>query len=308
MGKEQMPVIVPPALKPGDTIGIAAPSGPVDRNAFEKGTAVLKEMGFRVYVPEGVFYKEDYLAGDDGHRATQLNRLFAESSIKGIICARGGFGAVRILDRLDLAVIRDNPKVFVGFSDITILLQMLRSRTGLVSFHGPTATTLGHADPETRQALLAATCLTKKLKITGTRMETIRSGAAVGPVVGGNLASLCHLLGTPYAPDFRGAILVLEDVGEAPYKIDRMITQMKLAGCFDELAGLALGEFRDSGQTDRIHAVIERALRGMTFPILAGFGIGHGSRNITLPIGLPATMDTGHHYLLYHHSATVTDG
>lgn len=300
--------IKPVTLKPGNTIGVAAPAGPFERDRFDRGVAVLEAAGYRVHVPDGTFHKKDYLAGDDRHRADQLNGLFADPAIHGILCARGGFGAMRILEYIDFDLVRTHPKVFVGFSDISILLHTFYARAGLVTFHGPMATTLAASDRASRNGLFAAVSAGRKLKVASPNTTTLKSGKAVGTVLGGNLASLCHLLGTPFAPRFDNAILILEDIGEAPYKIDRMMTQMKLAGCFDNLAGMVLGEFQDCGPVDRIHAIVHRAFRNRAFPILAGLGFGHGDTNITLPIGLTATLDADHHFLLYHQSATLDNG
>lgn len=298
---------VPPSLRLGDKIGIAAPAGPFDHDKFKRGIASLEKMGFAVFAPENLFRKNGYLAGSDDLRAEVLNDLFRDPSIKAIICARGGFGSIRILEQLDLEAVRQQPKVFVGFSDVTVLLSFFFAHCGLVTLHGPMVTTLAEADEEAETALFHALTSGKKLKIKPKSGLTIKQGVAEGPVLGGNLTTLCHLVGTPFQPDLRGCILLIEDVGEAPYRIDRMLIQMKLAGCLDGIAGLMLGSFQKCGRIESIYKIVERIFRDSEIPILAGFEIGHGKRNITIPIGLPATLDAGNHFLLFQEAATKAD-
>lgn len=296
--------ILPSALKPGDTLGIVAPAGPFEQMKLQRGISVLEQMGFRVFTPEGLFEKEDYLAGSDEHRAHLLNTLFREEAVKAVICARGGFGSLRILSLLDYKAIRKSQKIFIGFSDITALLSVFENRCSLICFHGPMVTTLADSDPKSRAAMSLALTSGRKLKIKPSKGLTIRAGSSSGTVSGGNLATLCHLVGTPYEPDFKDHILVLEDIEEPNYKIDRMLVQMKLAGCFNGLAGLVLGTFKNCGNLDGIYRVVEKVFKKDDFPILAGFEIGHGRTNITFPIGLKATLDADNHMLLYHSPAT----
>lgn len=296
--------ILPSVLKPGDTLGIVAPAGPFEQMKLQRGISILEQMGFRVFTPEGLFEKEDYLAGSDEHRAHLLNTLFKEEAVKAVICARGGFGSLRILSLLDYKAIRKSQKIFIGFSDITALLSVFENRCGLICFHGPMVTTLADSDPKSREAMSLALTSGRKLKIKPSKGLTIRAGSSSGTVSGGNLATLCHLVGTPYEPDFKDHILVLEDIEEPNYKIDRMLVQMKLAGCFNGLAGLVLGTFKNCGNLDGIYRVVEKVFKEYDFPILAGFEIGHGRTNITFPIGLKATLDAENHMLLYHSPAT----
>jgi len=284
--------ILPPRLVPGDAIGIAAPASPFDTEIFYRGADVLKDMGFKVCIPDDIFAKKGYLAGSDRHRAESLNRLFADRNIKAILCAKGGFGSLRILPLLDFEMIRRHPKIFAGFSDVSALLWALYSRCGLVTFHGPVITTLGNADQETKDALLSMLLSADlRLEIKAEKGITLRGGSASGPLAGGNLSTLCHLAGTPFAPVFIGHILFLEDRGEPSYKIDRMLFQMKLSGCFDGIAGLILGEFQDCGRTEEILKIVNNIFREYDIPILAGFDAGHGKRNLALPMGLEAELD-----------------
>jgi muramoyltetrapeptide carboxypeptidase len=295
--------VFPSALQPGDLVGIVAPAGAFDHMKLHRGISVLEQMGFKVFTPKGLFEKEDYLAGSDEHRAHLLNHLFQEPSIKAVICARGGFGSLRILSLLDYNVIRESRKIFLGFSDITALLSVFETRCGLISFHGPMITSLADADKESLDAMYRALTSNRKLIIKPAKGLTLKHGVSAGTVTGGNLATLCHLVGTPFEPDLEGHILVLEDIGEPHYKIDRMLIQMKLAGCFNRLAGLALGTFENCGTLEGIYRIVESIFKDFTFPVLAGFEIGHGKTNITFPVGLKATLDADNHMLIYHSPA-----
>ena len=290
--QSQSEPVLPRALKRGDTLGIVAPASPFDRKAFDAGLRVLESMDFNLAIPESIFDQNGYLAGSDQHRADLLNQLFADPDIDGIICARGGYGAMRILPLLDVDAIARHPKVFVGFSDITVLLDFLVQRCRMVAFHGPTVTTLGKADPSTRDRFLLALSKPAPLSLSTVSNQVIRPGITAGRFFCGNLTLLCHLTGTPFQPDFSGSILLIEDQGEAPYRIDRMLTQMQLAGCFDGLAGMALGAFVDCGPVDEVHRIVADRLGGQDLPILAGFDVGHERVNMTLPVGLPVRLDT----------------
>ncbi|BBO78967.1 peptidase S66 [Desulfosarcina widdelii] len=283
---------LPRALKPGDRIGIAAPASPFDGKSFEAGLGVLESMGFNPVVPEGLFEKNGFLAGTDRHRADQLTRLFTDPEIDGIICARGGYGSMRILPLLDADVLAKHPKVFVGFSDITALIGFLVQRCGMTVFHGPSVTTLGDGNLQTREHLMAALTRAEPLTLTAEAGRTIHSGRAQGPFLCGNLTLFCHLTGTPFQPDLKDRILLIEDRGEAPYRIDRMLTQMRMAGCFQGLAGLAVGAFTDCGSSRQINEIVADRLSGLDIPILAGFDAGHEGVNMTLPVGVPARLDT----------------
>jgi len=249
-------------------------------------------MGFHVFIPEELFEKKGYLAGDDAHRANLLNRLFADNQVKAILCARGGFGSLRILSLLDFDMIKKNPKIFIGFSDITAILSVLYEKCGLVTFHGPVMTTLVTADQKTKDSLFEILSSCIKSDIRPEKGVVIQEGVASGILSGGNLATLCHLFGTPFQPDFREHILLLEDISEPAYKIDRMLTQMKLAGCFDQVAGVILGSFEDCGDINDIFRIVKNIFRSYQIPVFAGFDIGHGKCNISVPIGIKATLDT----------------
>jgi len=298
--------IKPRCLMPGDTVGIAAPAGPFDPTKFMKGKAVLESMGFRTFFDEGIFQKHGFFAGTDVQRADQVNRLFADPAVQAVICARGGYGSMRILRFLDFKIIQNNPKIFVGFSDISVLLFILHARCSLVTFHGPVVTTLANTDEQTIAAMLKVMTADKIFDLKPEKGIALKPGVCSGVVVGGNLTTLCHLAGTPYTPNFNGKILFLEDRGEAPYRIDRMLTQMKLAGCFEGLKGLFLGSFEACGKLDDIFRIVQEVFNDVNIPILSGFEIGHARVNITIPVGLRATLDADRQVLTFHEPATVT--
>ncbi len=298
-------IIRPPRLKPGDTLGIAAPSGPFDIGLFERGMEVLKAMGFTAKIPEGIFKRNGFLAGTDPERADIINRLIRDHAVKGIVCARGGYGATRLEPHLDWDGIRAHPKVFIGFSDITVLHHLIVSRCGLATLHGPMGTTLGTASPESRQAFVQALTSAEPIVIPARQSTVIRPGEGRGPVAGGNLAMLCHLLGTPLQPDFEGRLLVLEEVNEAPYRIDRLLWQMKLAGCFRGLAGVCFGDFVDCGDVQTIQTIIAELFIDSSYPVLTGLPVGHGRVNHTLPMGLEAVLTTDPPQLRFTSPATV---
>ncbi|MGD8366485.1 MAG: LD-carboxypeptidase [Desulfobacterales bacterium] len=301
---DDRPLIKPKRLKPGDTLGVVVPSSPFDQDLFDKGLARIEQMGFRVALARGAFDHNGYLAGSDENRADQILRFFADPKISGIICARGGYGSLRLLSLIDFDRVRQHPKVFVGFSDATVLLSSFYRRSGLACFHGPMVTTLGHGADGSAEALAAALTGDQRLQISCRDGETICPGTATGPVCGGNLTVLCHLLGTPFAPAFGGHILFLEDVGEAPYRIDRMLTQMRLAGALQGVRAVVLGDFENCGEPGQIHQIVDQAFSGGRTPILAGLSAGHGNTNLTLPIGPIATLDANRMVLEYQEQAT----
>jgi len=304
MKEKKLKTLKPPRLKRGDTIGIVAPASHFDLEMFNRGIAVLESMGFNTSIPEILFNKKEYFAGSDLERAEMVNRYFADTSIKAIMCARGGYGSIRILSLLDYKTIQKNPKIFIGFSDVSALLSTLYLRCRLVTFHGPTVTTLGNSDQKTKDSLFSMITSGEKPEIAMESGITIHPGSASGPVLGGNLKTLCHLLGTRFQPEFKGCILFFEDRGEVAYRIDRMLSQMKLAGCFNSLAGLILGNFEDCGDTDDIIRIVDDIFKDDKIPIIAGLEVGHGKRNLAIPTGLKATLNADLKVLAFHEPAT----
>lgn len=298
----------PVSLQPGDRIGIVAPASPFERDRFEQGIKVLEKMGFFPVFDESLFRKNGYFAGTSGERAREIQALFADPDVKALCCARGGYGSLRLLPELDYSAISRQPKIFIGCSDITALLITLHARCGMVTFHGPMVSSLAEADQDTLSGIRAALSGTRPVQIHARQAQVIRPGRASGPVIGGNLATLCHLLATPYAPDFRGCILFIEDTKEKPYRIDRMLTQMDYAGCFAEIRGLAAGSFTDCGPPGAVARIFEELFADRDFPVVAGFPAGHGYPNMTLPIGAGATIDSGSMSLTYDAPAVFRPG
>ncbi len=282
----------PPKLLPGDTIGVVASSSPFDRTSFEKGIASIHGMGFKTKIDSRAFIADDYLAGSDESRADQLNSMFGDDDVQAVMCARGGYGALRILERLDYDLLSAHPKPLVGFSDITALHQALFAKCGLVSFHGPTVTTLWKEDADTRRAWRTALTSTEAQTVTLRAEDFLLPGKALGVLVGGNLTVLSHLIGTSYWVSLEAKILLIEDIGEAPYRIDRMLTQMRLAGLLEGLGGVVVGSFHRCGDLEQIHRMVTALFAPMAIPVAAGLPIGHGDTNLTIPLGAVARLDS----------------
>ncbi|MBA3037391.1 MAG: LD-carboxypeptidase [Desulfobacterium sp.] len=284
--------LIPSVLKTGDTIGIAAPASPFDRNRFIKGISMLESMGFNTYTPEEIYNVKGYLAGTDYQRAAIINNLFSDTNIKAVFFARGGFGSMKLLPLLDYSVISNNPKILIGYSDISALLAAIYKKCGLVSFHGPMLTTLGYASKKAIRSMLSVLTSQSDIKIKMNRAVVLTPGKVSGILLGGNLSTLCHLTGTPYLPNFKGRILFIEDRHEALYRIDRMLTHMKLAGCFKGLAGLVIGSFTECGPVKKVYELIQDLFKEYDIPVLAGLEAGHGKENLTIPFGLKTELDT----------------
>jgi muramoyltetrapeptide carboxypeptidase len=286
-------LVKPRAITPGATIGIAAPGGPVDPALLAGGRAVWESAGFRVVHREDIVARRGYLAGDDARRAAELAELVADPTIDAIVCARGGYGVPRILDRLDAAAFRAARKPLVGYSDATALLLWLRRRAGLVAFHGPMLERGSDVDADAMRALFDA--------LAGARSERVWTGTArvpgrnSGRLVGGNLVLVAASLGTPWEVETRGAILLFEEVHEAPYKIDRLLQQLRAAGKLSGLAGIGVGAL--TGCTDDRYPaptaedVIAEIAGALTIPLVTGLPFGHVKHNRAWPVGARATID-----------------
>jgi muramoyltetrapeptide carboxypeptidase len=284
----------PRALSEGAVLGIAAPGGPVDRERLEAGEALLRAAGFDFYRREDLFTCDGYTAGDDARRAAELMELVNDPNVAGIICARGGYGCDRILPMLDAGAFREARKPLVGYSDVTALLLWQRRCAGLIGFHGPML------DRGEDLAAAALEHLVKQLTGEGSIPWTLRGravvdGRATGRIVGGSLTLLTASIGTPWELDTRAAILLIEDVGERPYRIDRMLQQLRAAGKFEGLAAVGVGKF--TGCVDErypqpdVDRVIENALCPLGIPIVSDLPFGHTELNYAWPMGGRATID-----------------
>lgn len=290
------PVIRPPRLHRGDTIGIIAPAAAVEVEAVQRGQRVLEEMGFRTRVGEGMFSHHRYLAGPDARRAAELHAMFQDPQVKGIICARAGYGSGRLLPLLDFSALRRVPKVFIGYSDVTLLLNTFVQRAGFVSFHGPVV-----AGEFANEFSLRARDHFLRLVTAGKGEEeltfphTVRQGKGEGLLLGGCLSVLVTTLGTPFAPDTTDAVLFIEDVGEKSYRIDRMLTHLKQAGKLAHLRGVVFGEMGgclgEGNDPTEILTIIAETFAEYDYPVGFGLPAGHGSENLTLPLGTRVRLD-----------------
>lgn len=307
--------IRPAALRPGSLVGICAPSGSLsDPERLPKAVAALESLGFRVRASSGSAESYGYLAGSDELRAREFTELFEDPDIEGIFCLKGGYGTPRILDRIDWARIAAHPKVFVGYSDITALHIALQRYCGFATFHGPMPSSdmLPALDAFSAESLLRAVFGTAPLgevgNTPGRETECLVPGVAEGPLVGGNLSLVAATTGTPWQIDARGAILFLEDIDEAPYRIDRMLTQLRLAGILDACAGFVFGDWKNCAPGEGKKSLSLREVFADILPkgkpVLANLGAGHCDPKVTLPLGVRVRLDAGTRSLRYIESAT----
>lgn len=288
-------------LEAGDTIGMVAPAGPADRSKVERAIEHLIEMGYKVKAGKSVYSRRGYLAGEDELRAYDINNMFADDEVNAVFCLRGGYGSQRILDMVDYRTIRDNPKIFMGYSDITALLNAIYQKCELITFHGPMGGDFaGGLEKHTKRAMKSALESIDPIgEVPNPEMpEVVSEGKGKGALVGGNLSIVAASLGTPYEINTKGRILLLEDVFEEPYSIDRMLTQLRLAGKFRDAAGIVLGDWGSSepeeqGKSLSLEEVFEDVFKDMGKPVLKGLKIGHCKPNITVPIGAEVSLDTG---------------
>ncbi len=304
-------MLKPKALRAGSTIGIASPASNVDREAFFKGVETLESAGYQVRFSERVLAQEYYFAGSHQERAAELTRLFVDPAIDAVFCARGGYGCHHLLGYLDASVLRRCPKVFLGYSDITVLLQFLENQCGMVCFHGPmVAREFALGEPSYNQQnlhrCLAVSDAGQRIAASGT--ETLSPGAARGRLTGGCLSLLTALLGTPFEIQTRNRILFLEDVNAKPYQIDRMLMQLKLAGKLEGVRGIVFGEMlncvQSADQGYRLQEILYAILKEFGIPVLYGLPSGHTSTgSLTLPFGVEATLNAEEQYLQLEEAA-----
>jgi muramoyltetrapeptide carboxypeptidase len=292
MNATPKPILAAP-LKKGDAIGIIAPAGPVrNESDFSAGLKMLSDLGFKTRYRNDILRQNGFLAGTDQERLAELHELWRDPEVHAILAVRGGYGCLRLLPDLDITLIRQQPKMLIGFSDLTVLLSTVQQRTGLITFHGPMLTTLPRSDRDSQESffnLLTGRSM-PEIKVKG--LEILKNGQAQGRLLPGNLTSLTHLIGTPYEPDWRDTILVLEDIGEAPYRIDRLLTHLWAAGKLEQIAGLILGDFDQCGDVELIWQRVLELLAHRHIPIWANFPCGHGGRNQILPVGAQAELDS----------------
>lgn len=298
----------PNGLKSGDTIALVAPAGPADRAVVLSCKQQLETFGFRVQCDERMLdRKKEYLAGDDNERADELNNAIRDPIVRAIFPVRGGYGLTRILDRIDYARLRSDPKIVTGYSDLTALHLAIARNSRVISFHSPMPMSNlanGHL-PEYAysQKSFERTLLVDRfpqgmkgevIEVPATNpILTINNGRAQGRLMGGNFTLVCATLGTPYAIESEGVVLFLEDVNEAPYRVDRMLSQLRLAGILDSVAGIVMGQFtnKDPGDAMEIDRVIKEYMKQLRCPVIGNFPVGHVPNNATLPHGAMVELD-----------------
>jgi muramoyltetrapeptide carboxypeptidase len=311
--------LLPKALKPGDTVGLITPSSYVsdpDELAFARRFCEFFELKWKMAPNVGKRF--GYLAGTAQQRVADLHAMFSDPAVAGVFCIRGGYGSAQMLDKLDYSLIRSNPKVFLGYSDITALHTAIGQRTGLVTFHGPVS--LSHLTEWSQKHLRAALFEQQPIGLAanppegnplraGHTLRTVRGGKAQGTLTGGNLTLLSTTLGTPWEIDTKGKILLMEDIGEDIYRIDRMLTQLRLAGKLQSATGIVVGECKDCPPPghDSAYAlgeVLDYLLSDLNIPVLYGLTFGHTVDQITLPLGIQATLDADKQTLTVDQPAT----
>ena len=301
-------IIKPRRLEAGMTIGVVAPAGPSEENERTRfALDIVRSLGFNVKEGQHLYRRTQYLAGTDAERASDLMAMFTDPDVDAIFCLRGGYGASRTLPLLDYNAIKNNPKALIGYSDITSLLNAIFLKTGLIGFHGPIASQsfTEYTLEEFQKVLFDGNAPTRigaappfdagpgRVEEEN-RITVFRGGKARGRLIGGNLTLISHLVGTPFEPDFGDRILFLEDVHETPYRIDRMLTQLWLAGRLQEVAGIAFGKFTEAelqGNSFSVEEVIAQRCQDLGVPVIRGLMIGHIEDQATVPVGAMAELD-----------------
>ncbi|KOS64220.1 LD-carboxypeptidase [Lysinibacillus agricola] len=300
-------MIRPKALKKGDTIGLISASGATPPEKFVPAVESIEKLGFKVVAGETCRARHGYLAGSDELRASEVNQMFRDSNIDGIFCIRGGYGATKILPLLDFDMIKANPKVFAGYSDVTALHIAFNQKCGFVTYHTPMPSTefiRPEMDHYTWNSFIENVTATERSDYylenpPGRPMTTLAAGKATGQLIGGNLTLVTASLGTPYEIDTKGKILFLEDVDENEQRVDRMLTQLKLAGKLDEVAGILLGAWTNCGPENPKHpehslslqTIFQEILGPLHKPIIKDIACGHTLPTMSLPLGRTITMD-----------------
>jgi len=294
------PLLKPRAVRPGARVAIIAPASPFPRDQFEAGVAEVRSLGFEPVIDPGIFDRRRYVAGDAVSRARALMAAWQDPGIAAILTARGGYGSVELLPYLSIGTLRQSPKLLVGYSDVTALLSFLTTRCGVTAVHGPTVTGGlggGPAAYDRASFLGALTTASPVGALPAPRLDVIRPGEADGPVLGGNLTQLAASMGTPYAFDPpEGCVLFLEDVNERPYRIDRLLTQLRQCGVLQRARALVFGEFPGCDEPDgtiTAREVVADTVRDVAGPVVWGLPVGHtAGPTVTLPLGVRVRVVT----------------
>ena len=291
---------LPKRLKKGDTVGVIAPSSPPDQENLQKALPFLEELGLKIKLGKSVHAAHGYLAGTDEERLADLHAMFEDPEVSGIICAGGGYGAARYADRIDYAMIMENPKVFWGYSDITFLHTAIGEYAKMVTFHGPMlASDVGKPEFHERSGRMFGQ-LFEPFELHYTEevalLETLVGGVAQGELVGGNLSLIRSAVGTKFDLDVKGKILLIEDINEEPYEVDEMLNQLRMARKFDEAAGIVIGDFKNAEPRKRkpsltLEQVFNDYFSDLKIPVVKGFKIGHCEPHFSVPLGALARLD-----------------
>lgn len=288
-------------LRPGDSVALIAPAGPLASEAeFARAASIVRLLGLVPRMGKHAMRREGYLAGSDEQRAADFNEAARDPDVRGIFALRGGYGTMRILDALDYDALAADPKVVLGYSDLTALLNTITQKTGLITFHGPVAALSGFTERETAWLHRAVMRAEPIGELSSREQAVLVAGSASGRLCGGNLTLVTALLGTPYEIDTADALLVIEEVEEAPYRIDRMLTQLRLSGALARVRGVLVGTCKncDVEETHPYAAMplartLEDRLGDLGVPVLLNLPIGHAGEQWTLPIGLNARIENG---------------
>lgn len=285
----------PPVVRRGDRVGLIAPASPLDPGEIELGIAHMRALGLEPILGRFAHARYGYLAGTDRERADDFNRMIADDEIRAIVALRGGYGTMRILDHLDYDALRARPKVVMGFSDMTAVLNAITRRSGIITFHGPVAARDSSFGDATRSAIKRTWMSTRPVgTLRAAGAQRLTGGTARGHIAGGNLTLVASLLGTPYAIASAGSLLLLEETQEEPYRIDRMLTQLRLANVFHDAHGVVVGECTHCEAADNslsLEQVMHDRIGSVGRPSFMGAPVGHIDKQWVLPIGLEATLD-----------------
>lgn len=305
MQPDKRPAHLPPKLQKGDAIGVIAPAAQIiDKDQFVCGINILRDMGFEPVFPRELWPGEYFLADNDSNRVKEFSRMWADDQVKGLIAVRGGYGSIRIAPKLDSKLIQHKSKLFIGFSDITLLHMFLYNRCNTISLHGPVLTSLPTLSSEALERFYVSLTGGALNPIPFRRIEVLREATqhAPAPLIGGNLSTIMTTMGTTLDFDYSGKVLFIEDIGEMHFRLDRMLTHLHLAGKFNSLSGLILGDFSHPEITDMVEKlrykefVWNRVLeltRNEEYPVIADFPAGHCNTNLTLPHGADVLIDIG---------------
>lgn len=295
-------MITPKKLKKGDTIGLLSASGPILKERLEPGIKFVESLGFKVVIGKSCYEKYGYLAGSDDTRANDINEMFANPEINGIFCMKGGYGTPRIIDLLNYEIIEKNPKTFIGYSDVTALHVVLNQKCNMVTYHSPMPTTEFYkgVDEYTLKSFLENIMESESIRELKNpecnEIKILMPGVVQGQLIGGNLSLIAGLIGTPYEVDTKGKILFLEEIEEEPYRVDRMLMQLKHSGKLNDLEGIILGEFTDCHPEEpekslTLEQVIEDILLPLKKPLIYNVKCGHCLPTMTLPLGKKIRLD-----------------